>query len=232
MDNKKSSATNVLAHLCTFAMALALIVFLYPAASVSLVNETDKDEERPKRERREVGIISGLVTDHLGRPVNGALVIVKGANRFATTNADGYYVITPVPVGIFEVKASRLGYGELKKAGVKVVAGLRTNVNFTLGVEAAILEDRTKGLVEGIVVNAKGYPLKGARVRVLGNEASTETDVDGTFSVGPLAPGFYSVRADSAGYLYQTGRILVVAGEVTPVQFVLWADPRFIKFGL
>jgi len=210
----------------------ALVVFLYPAASASLLDRTAEDEERPKRERREVGTISGLVTDHLGRPVNGALVVVKEADQFAMTNAKGYYAISLVPVGIFEVKVSRLGYGDEKKSDVKVIDGRRTTANFTLGAETGVLEDRTKGLVEGIVVNAKGCPLKRARVRVLGYEASTETDVDGTFSVGPLAPGFYSVRADSAGYLYQTGRILVVAGEVTPVQFVLWTDPRFTKFGL
>lgn len=232
MARKKPPATNVLAHFYAFAVALALAAFPYPAAGVSLAGQTDTDEERPKRQRREVGTISGFVTDNLDRPLAGAVIVVKGANRFATTNADGFYVISLVPVGIFEVKASRLGYAEEKKTDVKVFADWRTTVNFTLGIKPGVLEDRTKGLVEGIVVNTTGCPLKGARVRVLGDGASTQTDVDGTFSVGPLVPGFYSVRAESTGYLFQTGRILVVAGEVTPVQFVLWPDPRFTKLGL
>jgi outer membrane receptor protein involved in Fe transport len=78
------------------------------------------------------GTLSGLVTDQNGQPVAGALVVVKGANRFATTNADGYYVISPVPVGTFEVKASRVGYGEQIRSNVKVIAGLRTNASFQL----------------------------------------------------------------------------------------------------
>lgn len=80
----------------------------------------------------DTGTVSGLVTDQNGQPVAGALVVVKGTNRFATTNSDGYYVINPVPVGSFEVKASRVGYGEMVKTGVKVIAGLRTNTSFSL----------------------------------------------------------------------------------------------------
>ncbi len=83
------------------------------------------------------GTISGLVTDQNGQPISGALVVVKGANRFATTNADGYYVIAPVPVGAFDVRASRVGASEQVKTGVKVIAGLRTNLSFQLQTEAA-----------------------------------------------------------------------------------------------
>ncbi|UCE26520.1 MAG: carboxypeptidase regulatory-like domain-containing protein, partial [Candidatus Coatesbacteria bacterium] len=78
------------------------------------------------------GIVSGLVTDENGKGVSGALVVVKGANMFATTNADGYYVVNGVPAGYFDVKASRVGYSEMVQTGVKVVAGLRTNVSFQL----------------------------------------------------------------------------------------------------
>jgi outer membrane receptor protein involved in Fe transport len=85
----------------------------------------------------DTGTVSGLVTDQNGQAVSGALVVVTGTNRFATTNADGYYVISPVPVGSFEVKASRVGYGEQVKTGVKVIAGLRTNISFQLQSEAA-----------------------------------------------------------------------------------------------
>ena len=82
------------------------------------------------------GTVSGLVTDQNGQAVSGALVVVKGTNRFATTNADGYYVISPAPVGSFEVKASRVGFSEQVKTGVKVIAGLRTNISFQLQSEA------------------------------------------------------------------------------------------------
>jgi protocatechuate 3,4-dioxygenase beta subunit len=188
-------------------------------------------DERSGTEKYEYAIVRGFVIDRYGSPVSGALVVIKGANRFATTNGEGYYVIKPVPAGTFEMKASRLGYDDVRKADVKVTAGYITNVNFILGIDS-LIQDRTKGLVEGHVVDTTGYPLKRVRVRVLRNEESAETDENGAFSVGPLEPGFYSVRAECAGYLFQTGRVLVVGGEVTPLQFVLWADPRLSKFGL
>ena len=80
----------------------------------------------------DTGTISGLVMDQDGAPVSEALVVVKGANKFATTNYDGYYVITPVPTGCFKVSASRVGYGEQTIEDVKVNAGLRTNATFEL----------------------------------------------------------------------------------------------------
>ncbi len=85
----------------------------------------------------DTGTVSGLVTDQNGQPVAGALVVVKGTNRFATTNADGYYVVTPVPVGTFDVKASRVGFNEEVRTSVKIIAGLRSNVSFQLQAEAA-----------------------------------------------------------------------------------------------
>jgi outer membrane receptor protein involved in Fe transport len=98
----------------------------------------------------DTGTISGLVMDQDGQPVNGALVVVKGANRFTTTNADGYYVITPIPVGAFDVKASRIGFDEQVKSGVKVIAGLRTNLSFQLrsGVTGVTVIPAEKPLIE------------------------------------------------------------------------------------
>jgi hypothetical protein len=192
---------------------------------------TTNSDELPATEKPDYGTVWGYVGDPGGDPIAGALVVVKGTNRFATTNAKGYYVISPVPAGTFEIKASRIGYGEAKRTDVKITAGRKTNVNFVLGANSSF-PDRTKGMIEGHVVDVTGYPLERIRVRVLGSEASVETDGDGSFSLGPIAPGFYSVRAEGSAYLFQTARVLVVGGEVTPLQFVLWADRSSIKFGL
>ncbi len=83
------------------------------------------------------GFVSGLVTDQNGAAVNGALVVVKGANLFAMTNADGYYVINGVPVGTYTVNASRVGYSEMSVSDVRVMADLRNNVGFTLVAESS-----------------------------------------------------------------------------------------------
>ncbi|MCP4229664.1 MAG: TonB-dependent receptor, partial [bacterium] len=83
------------------------------------------------------GYVSGLVTDQNGGAVNGALVVVKGANMFAMSNADGYFVINGVPVGFYDVNASRVGYNEMTVSNVRVMADLRTNVSFTIQAESS-----------------------------------------------------------------------------------------------
>ena len=84
------------------------------------------------RTASEYGSVSGTVTDENGQPLSGALVVVKGTNRFATTNAEGYFVISRVPDGLHEVKASRVGYDSQTQEVVKIVAELSTNVSFVL----------------------------------------------------------------------------------------------------
>jgi hypothetical protein len=211
--------------------AAIVLLFSFAVAASAAAEQPAAAEEQPKPKRAEYGTVWGLVINDYGDPVSGALVVIKGANRFANTNGEGYYVIRPFPAGTFEMKVSRIGYDDVSKRDVKVTAGSGTNVNFILG-KGLLTQSRTKGVIEGRVVDATGYPLKRVRVRVLENEAAAETDADGAFSFGPLEPGFYTVRAECACYLFQTGRVLVAAGEITPVQFVLWADPRWIQFGL
>lgn len=80
------------------------------------------------------GTISGFVTDINGNPINGALITVKGVNRFITSNADGYFVLNGVPAGYYDVLADRIGYGGMLVLGVRVIADTRTNVAFTLDV--------------------------------------------------------------------------------------------------
>jgi hypothetical protein len=177
------------------------------------------------------GTVYGLVVDGYGDPVPGALVVIKGANRFATTNAEGYYVISPVPVGTFEITASRIGFDDATKEDVKVSAAYYTTVNFVLG-SGPLTQNRTEGAIEGRVVDPTGYPLKNVRVYLLENDDDVATDAEGAFSFDQLEPGFYTVRAECGCYLLQTGRVLVTAGEVTPLQFILWPDTRSIQFGL
>jgi hypothetical protein len=182
-------------------------------------------------EAAEYGAVRGYIINRDWDPISGALVVVGGTQRFATTNADGYYIIKPVPAGEYTVRASKVDYGEVEKENVLVVAEHNTVANFVLGVHPALLL-RTKGLIEGHVVDVTGCPLKDAVVSTLEEGTGVKTDAEGGFSLGPLAPGFYSVRAGSPGYLYQTVRILVVGGEVTSAQFVLWADADSFKSGL
>jgi len=80
----------------------------------------------------EYGTLSGTVTDENGQPIGGVMIVVITTNRFTTTNADGYYIIAFVPEGLYEVKASRVGYDSQTREDVKFINGYRTNLSFFL----------------------------------------------------------------------------------------------------
>ncbi len=104
----------------------ALAALMAVAISASAAAQTPPGE----------GAIAGRVTFAVdGGPVHGATVIVVGARRTTTTDADGTFALPNVPVGTYEVIAQR----EHLSAGrqtVTVAAGQTATVDFALVIEA------------------------------------------------------------------------------------------------
>lgn len=74
----------------------------------------------------QVGKINGIVRDaDTGELLIGANIILEGTSIGAATNIDGYYVITNVPPGTYNLRASMVGYT------AQVISNLRVNINLT-----------------------------------------------------------------------------------------------------
>ncbi len=85
------------------------------------------------------GKIAGRVIDvQTGEGLPGANIFIVGTTMGAATDLEGYYAILNVPPGIYEIKASMMGYQDLKVTAVNVSVDLTTNVNFKL--QSTILE--------------------------------------------------------------------------------------------
>jgi hypothetical protein len=99
-------------------------------------NTVDFSEEKVEPNTT-TGIIKGFVKSETGLPLEGALIVIKGNGYRDKTVSDenGYYFFESVPVGYYDVKASRRGYSEMSAIGVKVVEGLIANVGLTLFAE-------------------------------------------------------------------------------------------------
>jgi hypothetical protein len=117
-----------------------------------------------------LGSIDGYVEDAGGNPIEGATVTaapgLDGSQIQATTDPTGYYTMTLV-VGTYDVTASMYGYTSATMAGVDVLAGLTTQVDFTLSflggwtlVDPAVCFDLTR-------IGAAYYPVNGM-VYILG----------------------------------------------------------------
>ena len=57
------------------------------------------------------GSLSGTITDDAGETLPGALVFIPEVQRGAATDIDGAYTIAGIPVGVYEVQFSSVGYG-------------------------------------------------------------------------------------------------------------------------
>ena len=79
------------------------------------------------------GKIVGQITDQAtGEPLPGVNVTVDNTLLGANTDFDGYYVILNVPVNVYTVRASFIGFQEVAVEGVRVSANITTDVNFQL----------------------------------------------------------------------------------------------------
>ena len=150
------------------------------------------------------GAISGAVTDAaLGAPLPGVQVQVYDAQDdivgFATTDADGAYLVSGLPAGSYRVGFSTGGYGAQYYNGSGTLAGAGA-VSVTAGqttdsIDAAMPR---AGVVEGTVTGGpEATPLAGVTVQVLLGGgfpvATTTTLSDGTYAFGGLSAGRYTI---------------------------------------
>src|SRR5712664_1573795 len=84
------------------------------------------------------GRITGTVTDAQGGAVAGVKITIVNEEtkleRQATTDSNGYYVASDLPVGVYSVIAEQSGFKTLKKTGNDLVAGARMSVDLSLAV--------------------------------------------------------------------------------------------------
>ncbi|GAA0872487.1 TonB-dependent receptor [Gangjinia marincola] len=92
---------------------------------------------------QETGTIVGSLTDkeNNNEPLPFANVIVKGTNKGTTSDFDGNFEITNVPVGTYTLEVSFVGYETVEIPNVTVEANKFTTINTGLGASAAALEE-------------------------------------------------------------------------------------------
>src|SRR5215203_6129396 len=71
------------------------------------------------------GTLQGTVKDPNGAVLPGATVLVRnvetGQERTLSTNEDGSYVATFLPIGRYHVTATGQGFGSVRREGVEVL---------------------------------------------------------------------------------------------------------------
>lgn len=160
------------------------------------------------------GAISGTVTDAVtgATLVNAQIDALQAGQVQATTRsqADGSYRLGYLPAGTYDIRVSLPGYSSQTRNGITVqAASTVTGVDFAISRVGAIAGSVTSGrkAIAGATVQA----LQGGTV--LG---SATTDLNGSYQIGNLPVGSYTVTAVASGYQRQTRTsVIVSAGQTT-----------------
>gem|GEM_PF-3648254 len=98
---------------------------------------------------------------------------------------------------------------------------------------AILKQDRDtvcKGIIKGVVLDEKKVPVIGAVVSLINSEAKTvanvSTDLEGTFIIGQMANGDYSLHIRYLGYHAVTLKGIVVNSECNS-ELEVWMMPTY-----
>ncbi len=159
------------------------------------------------------GLLVGRVTDASGGSVEFPVLRVSRAGRtyLAEGEADGDFRIDGLSPGKWIVSVRRAGYRSIVLELEIPVVGLRRDFTLTplkVAPDPALVASGWKG-VRGLVTDARGTaPLVGARIRLLGDDASASTDSLGRFSLALPAERDFVLRVERTGFATRllTGR--------------------------
>src|SRR5215467_7021940 len=133
--------------------------------------------------------IKGAVTDSSGAPVATSTVNAKnietGATRSTTTDEAGRYLILSLPVGEYELKASKSGFQDALRTGIRLVVGQEASVDLTLQVSGVTAEVRVSA--DSAIVSATTNDISG----LVGEKQLKELPLNGRSYdlLLPLNPG-------------------------------------------
>lgn len=145
------------------------------------------------------GKLTGKVTDaETGEPLIRASVRVEGTKIGAVTDLEGNYTILNVPVGIYRVKATYIGYTDITVDGVKITSNLTTRVDFALGTKA-------KQTDEIVVVTDRPLvePSATTKTMVISNEQIQNSPLRGVQGFVGLQAGV--IQPEGSGTIYMRG---------------------------
>src|SRR6202049_664022 len=164
------------------------------------------------------GSISGTVKDSTGSVIPDIAVIARnvdtGVQQNATSNADGFYAFTTLPVGRYEIETFRPGFKPYKHAGVTVDVGTKLQLDITL--EVGEQSDQITVSDTGVHVEAEstqmGDVVAGSVMTAVGLNGRSFTDLL------PLQPGIVPMSTQTPDSVVMAGATVAInpSGGLNP----------------
>jgi hypothetical protein len=186
-------------------------------------------QQTPPVPRAGPGIISGVVVDTAGKPVDGVAVYLERLTRQVTTRADGVFRFEGVASDTVIVAARKGGYFPNSATVPMGAQGQQLVIEMiprrtTL---APVVTEAEQSGLSGIVSDSASGALFGAEVVAFGGARhATKTDSSGMFFLN-AKPGQYMVRVSSPGHVPQEMGITIRprGGRRIAVRMTMGADP-------
>ena len=157
--------------------------------------------------------LSGVVTDESGAVLSGAHVVVMnsetGVQRSVSTNEKGYFLVSELPPGSYQVTVSQTGFETLVRKGITLAVG--QTVNLPLAVKVGAVTQQVTVTAEAPAVNTASSAVAG----VVEEKRIEEMPLNGRdFSQLPLVePGAVAIRNGQTGVTAGFGTRIAMGGS-------------------
>ena len=145
------------------------------------------------------GSIGGTVSDESSAAVSGAQVIARNtettAERDATTDSTGHYQFSSLPLGPYELRATKQGFATEVRTGIRVVVNEEGAVNLTLKIGSVSQQITVEG--DAPLVSVTTQDISG----LVGEQQVKDLPLNGRSYdlLLPLNPGIVNFTSQKAG---------------------------------
>ena len=177
------------------------------------------EQQQPSAARHQGFVIAGvLVNSVTGQPVHGASVVIapvtmRSSTQIARTGADGRFSFSGLAAGKYSIEATAHGYREQGWNQHDFYA-TAVVVGRDLDAEHIVFRLQPDAAIDGRVTDEENEPVQNATVRLFfkttedGQQKATpretaETDDQGHYHIGRLAPGIYYLAVSARPWYAQ-----------------------------
>lgn len=143
------------------------------------------------------GNLTGTVTNSSGGYLAGVDIVIIGlSGKTATTDANGYYLISDANVGSHTVTFTLNGYDTIINSSIIITDGAATTLDNIMYIDTT--PPTATGNLTGTITNSSGGALVGVTVDV--GSLSTTTNANGEYTISDIGVGSYTVTFSKTNY--------------------------------